>query len=184
MERADVIPLKRVVAMVRLLQGKGRIRDAALVAVAGGFGLRIGDALNITWGDVCDGHRIRSEVIVKERKNRRTRIVAVLPWVREVLEEYLEASRPVDPDEKLFPVTRVRAWQIVKETAAEMGLAGRISPHSLRKAFCDAVFEATRDPVLTARITGHANPAQLLHYIGRHPETEKHVWRRLATLKL
>jgi integrase len=61
-----------------------------------------------------------------------------------------------------------------------MGLTGTVAPHSLRKAFCDYVYTATRDPVLTARITGHTNPAQLLRYIGRLADVEAGVWDRMA----
>ena len=38
----------------------------------------------------------------------------------------------------------------------------------------------TRDPVLTARITGHTNPAQLMRYIGRLSDVEANVWDRMA----
>jgi len=128
--RADVLPMKKAVAMAFFLAGKGKIKHAALVAVCAGFGLRIGDALSLRWSTVfTEGGKIKERVTLTER---------------------------------------------------DMGLQGKISPHSLRKAFCDFVYENTRDPVLTARITGHTNPAQLLRYIGRLPEVEERVWDRMA----
>jgi len=42
------------------------------------------------------------------------------------------------------------------------------------------VYEQTRDPIMAARLTGHANPAHLLRYIRRVPEAEMAVWRRIA----
>lgn len=185
MKRADVLPLRRAVAMARYLAGGGRHQDAALVALCAGFGLRIGDALNLTWNDLLDGPReFRTLVTVHERKNKRTRVVSLLPWVQEILGSYLDQLGHPAPQDRVVPYTRYRGWQVIKEAAKALGYTGRITPHSLRKAFCDAVYEQTRDPVATSRITGHSNPSQLLAYIGRRPEVEDQVWRRLAALKL
>lgn len=180
---ADVLPIRRAVAMVSYLRGAGRLRDAALVAVAAGFGLRIGDALSLTWEDVLDEMgEVKSQVKLTEQKTGKSRIVRVFPFVKRALEEWRDASE--FPSGYLFPgrngpLSRKTAWLMLKRTAEEMGIRGQISPHSLRKAFCDFVYQHTRDPVQTARITGHTNPAQLLRYIGRMGEGEKETWDRM-----
>ena len=180
--RADVLPMKQAVAMAYFLKGKGRIHHAALVAVCAGFGLRIGDALALRWSTVfTDNGKIRERVTLTERKTKQSRTLKVLPWVKKVLQEYYEIARPFDLENPMFDFSRQRAWAIIRKTAKDMGIQGHISPHSLRKAFCDVVYENTRDPVLTARITGHTNPAQLLRYIGRLPEMEERVWERMAS---
>ncbi len=179
--RADVLPMKQAVAMAFFLAGKGKTKHAALVAVCAGFGLRIGDALSLRWSAIfTESGKIKERVALTEHKTKQSRTLKVLPWVRRILMEYYEAARPSDPETSMFNFSRQRAWAIVRKAAADMGLQGRISPHSLRKAFCDFVYENTRDPVLTARITGHTNPAQLLRYIGRLPEVEERVWDRMA----
>ncbi len=185
MQRADVLPLKKAAAMARYLAGRGRHQDAALVALCAGFGLRIGDALEVRWMDLLTGSGdFKPAVTLRERKNRSVRTVSLLPWAREVLATYRATLGEVEPTSRVVTYSRQRAWQVIKEAAEALGYGGRISPHSLRKAFCDAVYEQTRDPVLTARITGHKNPAQLLVYIGRRPESEDQVWRRLAAIKV
>jgi len=179
--RADVLEMKKAVAMAYFLKGKGRIKHAALVAICAGFGLRIGDALALRWSTVFTANgTIREHVTLTERKTKQSRTLKVLPWVRKILTEYYEVARPLNLDVPMFDFSRQRAWAIIRKAASDMGLKGRISPHSLRKAFCDFVYENTRDPVLTARITGHTNPAQLLRYIGRLPEVEERVWERMA----
>ena len=181
---ADVIPMKRALAMATYLKGKGKLRDATLVTVTAGFGLRIGDALALTWGDVLQDGKVRTWVTLRETKTKKRRTVKVLSFVRKALEEWLAASGPVEPDDLLFPgpngkISIQYAWQLVTKTAREMGLKGHITPHSLRKAFCDFAYQHTHDPVLCARITGHSNPAQLLRYIGRVPEKEEEVWGQM-----
>lgn len=185
MRRADVLSMKKAANMARYLVGAGKHRDAALVALCAGFGLRVGDALDLTWGDLMDGpSELRNLVTVRERKNKRTRTVSLLPWVREILGAYRDHLGYSSPEDRVIPYSRNYAWQVVTAAAKALDYGGRITPHSLRKAFCDAVFEQTHDPVLTARLTGHSNPAQLLAYIGRRPEAEDQVWKRLSALKV
>jgi hypothetical protein len=45
------------------------------------------------------------------------------------------------------------------------------------KTFATIAYDNSgRDPRITARVTGHSNPAQLLHYIGRNSANELKVW--------
>lgn len=183
-QAADVLKMRRAIAMVSYLRGEGQLRDAALVAVASGFGLRIGDALALRWEDVLDETGdIRRQVRIREQKTGKERLVRVFPFVRKALADWLAAA-PRDTG-YIFPgrdgghLSRKTAWAMLKKTADAMGIRQHISPHSLRKAFCDYVYENTRDPVETARITGHSNPAQLLRYIGRLAEGEEEVWDRM-----
>lgn len=121
-------------------------------------------------------------MVVRERKTGNTCIVFLIPWAREVLAEVAELvgakTRLHEP--VVGRLSRQRAWEVLKRTAEELGWHEHISTHSLRKAFCDFVYEQTRDPIMAARLTGHANPAHLLRYIRRVPEAEMAVWRRMA----
>ena len=48
----------------------------------------------------------------------------------------------------------------------------------MRKTFATVAYENSGgDPVATARVTGHKNPAQLMHYIGATSKTEKEIAR-------
>jgi len=185
---ADVLSLNQVKGMVKYLTATGKPRDAALVAVAAGFGLRISDVLRLRWADLVEGGTVKERVRIREGKTGKTRILPVLPLVKTAVEAWYRESPSKDPDAPVFAgptggtIARQTAWKIIKRVASELGFTGVIAPHSLRKCFCTAVFEQTKDPVLTARITGHTNPAQLLHYIGRTPAAEAAVWRELTQL--
>jgi integrase/recombinase XerD len=182
-KRADVLSMKQARAMVSMFRGEKRIRDAALVACAAGFGLRAGDTCSLRWSDVLDSTgNLRADVRIKEEKTKQTRTLRVLPFVADVLTEW---RKEAPAGEWIFPgqdgpLDRRSMWVVVSDAADRMGLKGTISPHSLRKAFCDYAYSMTRDPVLTARITGHTNPAQLLRYIGRLSDVEANVWDRMA----
>lgn len=185
---ADVLPMTKAVSMVRYLRGAGDLRGSALVAVASGFGLRISDALSLTWGELLDERgELRKTVRVREQKTKQVRTVQVLPFVAAALEALRGEVGPCDGEALLFPgsaeggkLHRQTAWNLVRATGEAMGIALHLSPHSLRKAFCDFVYEKTHDAVMTARITGHSSPSQLLRYINRNSEAEDEVWRRMA----
>ena len=183
-KRADVLSMKQARAMVSMFRGEKRTRDAALVACAAGFGLRAGDTCSLRWSDVLDTTGdLRTDLRIKEEKTKQTRTLRVLPFVADVLREWRKeapAGEWIFPGQDGGPLDRRSMWVIVSEAADRMGLKGTISPHSLRKAFCDYAYSMTRDPVLTARITGHTNPAQLMRYIGRLSDVEANVWDRMA----
>ncbi len=182
--RADVLTMKQARAMIAMLRGEDRTRDAALVACAAGFGLRAGDVCALKWTDLLDTTgALRADLTLTEAKTGQDRTLRVLPFVAELLTEWkrkASSSQWIFPGQDGGPLDRRTLWVIVSEAADRMGLKGTVSPHSLRKAFCDHVYSMTRDPVLTARITGHTNPAQLLRYIGRLADVEANVWDRMA----
>lgn len=180
---ADVIKMKQAIGMVTFCKGAGRPRDAALIAVCAGFGLRVSDALSLRWRDVVDeAGEPRKLVRLTETKTGKSRLVRVFPFVRDALLDWRDAS---DNSDVIFPgksgtLDRRSAWHMVKRLADTMGIQAHVSTHSFRKAFCDFVYANTRDPVETARITGHTNPAQLMRYIGRMAEGEEAVWDRMC----
>ena len=175
--KADVLSMAEARAMVCYLRDNGDLRGAALVALASGYGLRVGDAVSLTWRAVLDdAGGIRATVNFTEEKTGSKRIVHTFPFVGRTLREWADAQGMPDLDAPIVPVSTVTGWRIVKRTAEAMGKRGNISPHSLRKAFCTFAYEQTHDPVLTCDVTGHANPANLMAYIGRERQAVEDVW--------
>jgi len=184
---ADVLPMKKAKALAMYFLGEKRFRYAALVALGAGLGLRISDAIRVQWRDILDENgQVKKQVAVYERKNRRMRVVFLIPWVREVLAEVARREEAIYRLDSPVcgRISRQRAWRVLKKTAEDLGWKENISTHSLRKAFCDFVYEQTRDPIMAARLTGHANPAHLLRYIRRVPEAEMEVWKKIASAEV
>ena len=121
---ADVLPMRQVLTMITYLKGQGKLREAALVAVTAGFGLRIGDALSLRWGNMLgeDG-KPRERVALVEQKTGKQRTVHVLPFVRKLLDLWREESNPIGPEELLFPSPR--GDQITRQWAWTMGARQR-----------------------------------------------------------
>jgi len=180
---ADVLGWDKAKAMAFYAAGCRRWTAALSVTIGTALGLRASDIARIKWLDLIDPAtgRARIQATVHEKKNGRSRTVLLAAWARKIIEAAYEALRPTDLNAPAVKASRQRIWFLVKSLADDLGYQGRISPHSLRKSFCDHIYSKTRDPVLAARMTGHANPSHLLRYIGRLPAVEERIWQEIAS---
>jgi integrase/recombinase XerC len=141
-------------------------RDAALLTLLYGCGLRIGEALGLKCRDAPFGETLR--VIGKGQKER---LVPVLPIVREAIADYLAAC-PHDPgpDGALFLGTRRAALDpaIVQHTVrrlrTRLGLPETATPHSLRHSFATHLLAAGGDLRTIQELLGHASLSTTQRY--------------------
>lgn len=63
------------------------------------------------------------------------------------------------------PITRQRAWQIIKELAAEVKINYVVGCHSLRKYFARQYYETTGDLIGLSEMLNHSNEIVTLRYI-------------------
>lgn len=185
MKRVLVLTWSEVQAMCRAALADDRPDIASMFALAAGFGLRIGDVLRLRWRDVTDPNaNILDRLEIRERKRNSLRILRTPAWVKAVLERHRDALRDdYDPDRRIVAFGREWAWELTRLYAEKAGIRkGPVSPHSLRKAFCQTVYERTRDPALTARLTGHRSPEALLAYIGALTPTAERILEELCAI--
>lgn len=134
-------------------------RDAALVILLYGCGLRISEALALRRQDapLKDTLRITG-------KGGRQRLVPVLPRVREAVDSYLEicpfAARAEDP---LFlgvrggPLNPRIARKAIERARMQLGLPAGTTPHAMRHAFATHLLAAGGDLRTIQELLGHAS---------------------------
>jgi len=174
-ERVGALTCKEALSVLEYLKRVGNRRDVALWALGIGTGLRIGDLLRLRGCDfvTAEGH-VDNHLLVRATNTKKERGVQLIPLVREAVEAYLPELRRT---ELLFPITRQHARRLVKDWCETANVNGQFGTHSMRKTFATIAYEHSGgDAALTARVTGHRNPAQLMTYIGRTPATEQNVW--------
>jgi len=174
-ERVCALSREQALSVLAHVNKTGSRRDVALWALGIGTGLRISDLLRLRGCDfaAADG-RVDARLVVRASKAKQARDVQLIPLVREAVDAYLPELRRT---ELLFPITRQHARRLVKEWCEATGIDGQFGTHSMRKTFATIAYEHSGgDAALTARVTGHRNPAQLITYIGRTPATEESVW--------
>lgn len=142
------------------------LRDKALLTLLYGCGLRIGEALGLTRGDVPEGDTMRVT-----GKGNKTRIVPVLPAVRKAIHAYLAAC-PFDggPKKPLFLGARGAALNpgVVQRTMrmlrALLGLPTTATPHALRHSFATHLLADGGDLRTIQELLGHSSLSTTQRY--------------------
>jgi integrase/recombinase XerD len=140
-------------------------RDKLLILLLFQTGLRISEALSITPESITvfEGYPV-IHIIGKGKKKRMIACPEVLAYrIRSYCYEH-----KIDNGEKVFDISRVQAWKMIKKAGKDAGIEKRIYPHLLRHS----------DAIERLRQTG--NPKALQHHLGHSSITM--VMRYLSTL--
>ena len=138
-------------------------RDAALVELLYGAGLRVSEAVGLERNGVDLEHRL----VRCTGKGNKERIVPVGRQAVEALRRYLARGRPhLDRRHRpeLFlnaqggPLTRAGAFLILRRRAEQAGLdPARVHPHLLRHSFATHLLEGGADLRSVQEMLGHAD---------------------------
>jgi len=141
------------------------LRDAALVELLYGAGLRVSEAVGLERNAVDLDQRLVRAV----GKGDKERIVPIGRQAAEALRRYLARGRPhLDTRHRpeLFlnarggPLTRAGAFLIVRRLAEKAGLdPARVHPHLLRHSFATHLLEGGADLRSVQEMLGHADLA-------------------------
>lgn len=117
-------------------------------------GVRITEAVSLRKQDLDFTNYTMNVLWQKSRKYSR-RIVPLHPRLRDLLQLYTATMRQ---DDKVFPITRQRAWQITQKY-----LTGH--PHQLRHSFAVNWLRSGGDLVVLHRILGHSKIQTTMEYL-------------------
>lgn len=143
-------------------------RDAALLTLLWGAGLRISEALALSRRDAP-----LPEALRVTGKGGRMRIVPVVPAARAAVDAYLRLL-PMDPGPAgpLFLGARGRrldptmAQKAMARARAALGLPATATPHALRHSFATHLLEAGGDLRAIQALLGHASLSTTQVYTG------------------
>jgi integrase/recombinase XerC len=147
-------------------EGWEAARDEAVLTLLYGCGLRISEALSLKRSDapIPDTLRITG-------KGAKTRIVPVLPAVREAVEAYLKAVPFVlEADEPLFrakrggPLSPRHVQATVQHLRSRLALPASATPHALRHSFATHLLGAGADLRSIQELLGHASLSTTQRY--------------------
>lgn len=146
-------------------------RNYMLVIVGTYTGLRISDILKLKVKDVKDKKYINTI----EKKTKKQNIIEINPLLRKELKRFCES---LDDEEYLIksseginkPISRVRAWQIMKEVGNNFKIEN-LGTHTLRKTFGFHYYKQTGDIATLMNMFNHAKESITLKYIGITQDT-------------
>ena len=143
-------------------------RDAAVLTLLYGLGLRISEALALDGRDWPFGEALRIR-----GKGGKERVVPVLPVARQAVAAYLrQCPWPLDPDTPLFRGVRGgRLGQAPIQSALatlrqSLGLPETATPHALRHSFATHLLAAGGDLRTIQQLLGHASLSTTQVYTG------------------
>lgn len=140
-----------------LLESAPGPRDKAALAVAYGAGLRVSEVANLRVSDIDSKRMV---LRIEQGKGQKDRNGMLSPRLLEVLREWWLIGRPTtwlfpgrDP---LLPITTKQIYRAVRNTAEDVGIKTRVSPHTLRHSFATHLLEQGVDIRLIQVALGHS----------------------------
>ena len=134
-------------------------RDLAILLLLYGSGLRVAEALSLTARSLPIGQAIRVT-----GKRSKTRVVPIVPAVREAIERYvLECPFPIADDSPLFlgarggPLNADLVRRAVRAARQRLGLPDTLTPHALRHSFATHLLARGADLRSLQELLGHAS---------------------------
>ena len=134
-------------------------RDLAVLLLLYGAGLRIGEAMGLTGAVLPLGETMRVT-----GKRGKTRIVPLLPQVREAVEDYVRrCPYGTASGEALFrgarggPLSPAVIRRSVRAARVRLGLPDRTTPHALRHSFATHLLGRGADLRALQELLGHAS---------------------------
>ena len=160
------------------------LRDRAMLELMYACGLRASEAVDLTVGSVD----LRVGVVRAHGKGSKERLIPVGRQAVMAARTYLEHGRPklvgIRDERHLFVnhrgggLTRQGLYKIVQRHAASAGLAGRMSPHTLRHTFATHLLAGGCDLRSLQEMLGHADVATTQIYTHLSADRLKDVYFR------
>ena len=157
-------------------------RDRALLELMYGCGLRASEAVGLEVTDVD----LRRGFVRPHGKGSKERMVPVGREAATAVTRYLRTGRPElvgeRPEGKLFvnfrggALTRQGLYKIIQRHAKEVGLDGKMSPHTLRHSFATHLLSGGCDLRSVQEMLGHADVSTTQLYTHLSGERIKEVY--------
>jgi site-specific recombinase XerD len=141
-------------------RGRQGDRDALLILVLFQTGLRVSEALGLTVGHLS----WQPGALEVMGKGGKLRLVACPPSLTHRLKAFA-FDRGLGPEDRLFPIGRKRAWQMIRAAAANSGLHKQVYPHLLRHSDAIERLRQTMNPRALQLHLGHASPLMTMRYL-------------------
>ena len=168
---------------------KGETRNYTLVVMGLNTSLRISDMLSLKWKDVYNFriNAYRQHIELIEQKTGQNTIIALNESVIEALEVFKGNIEQIVPDLYIFksrvgenrPISRNRAFHIIKEASEELGIESNIACHSLRKTFGYQAWKQGVPPALLMSIYNHSSYEITKRYLGISQDERDSVFREV-----
>ena len=151
---------------------RGGVSWYMLLVLGFNTSLRIGDICALRVKDVRDRERVR---VIAEKTGKMSNIklqadaqkrISALLRNRDGEEYVLRSRQRSGKTGEARPISRQRAYGIIREIAKRAGFTEHAGCHSMRKTFAYELYQTTGDLSLVQKVLNHSSQMETLRYIG------------------
>ena len=145
------------------------LRDYLLLELLYSTGARVSEIVGINLNDIASTEVNGEEIsVIKLRgKGGKERLVPLGSFAKKAIDDYLVRTRPKlqkrESESALFlntrgtRLSRVSAWDIVKQSATRSNLTARVTPHVFRHSYATHLLDGGADIRVVQELLGHAS---------------------------
>jgi len=137
-------------------------RNELLILTMFQAALRVTEAIKLRTKDKATVDN--KHILLVQGKGNKPRLVAIPEKLSYHLGDFAQ-RQGLKPEDRFFPVTRIRAWQIIKECADKAGIDRRVYCHLLRHGGVLARLKRTGNPKSLQIHLGHADMKMTMRYL-------------------
>jgi integrase len=165
---------KKIEDLKIYLRGKN-LRDYVLFVVGINVALRVSDLLTLTWADVLkENTKTFKSIKLIEGKTKKKRDIQLNKTSQKALRELLDSLDTYSMDDYIFKsrqgenmsLTRQQALNILKDSAADVGIKENVGTHTLRKTWGYHAWQKGFSPALIMETLNHSNLSMTKRYLG------------------
>ena len=181
--------LEEIEQMKSYFLSRNRIRDYALFVTGINTALRISDLLQLRWMDIYDSTRntYRRHMDIYEQKTKKHAVIALNSSCISAF-KMLKKKKPFRRDDEFIfcggknryqPLSRNRAYHIIKDAAAASHVEGNISCHSLRKTFGYHAWKMGTPTALIMNIYNHSSIEITKRYLSIYQDDKDALYKSM-----
>ena len=145
------------------------LRDYLLLELLYSTGARVSEIVGINLNDIASTEVNGEEIsVIKLRgKGGKERLVPLGSFAKKAIDDYLVRTRPKlqkrESESALFlntrgtRLSRVSAWDIVKQSATRSNLTSRVTPHVFRHSYATHLLDGGADIRVVQELLGHVS---------------------------
>lgn len=168
---------------------KNNYRDYTLFVIGINTALRISDLLRLKWQNVYDtqARRYKNHIDIYEQKTKKHAVIALNSSCIAAF-KMLKKKRPFKRDDEYIfcssnnhyqPLSRNRAYHIIKDAAEANHIEGNISCHSLRKTFGYHAWKMGTPTALIMNIYNHSSIEITKRYLSIYQDDKDALYKSM-----
>jgi integrase/recombinase XerD len=116
-------------------------RDRLLLKFLYYTGMRVNEAIHVTKEDI----NFKESVIRIKPETSKTRREAMQPFPKPLGDDLKRYIEFIQNDDRIFPMTKQRVWQLVKFYTRKAKINKEVHPHTFRHSYGTHIYERTQD---------------------------------------